>query len=55
MSNVTRLPPHAKIIPVEADISISQRDEFDQAVINIIAGERLWMDELDRDVTGSRT
>jgi hypothetical protein len=50
MSNVTRLPPHAKTIHVEADIPTSQRDEFDRAVIDIIAGERPRMDALDRDV-----
>jgi len=50
MSNVTRLPPHAKIIHVEAEIPISQRDEFNRAVIDIIAGERPRMDALDRDV-----
>jgi hypothetical protein len=50
MSNVTRLPPHAKTIHVEAEIPISQRDEFNRAVIDIIAGERPRMDALDRDV-----
>lgn len=51
MSNVTRLPPHAKTIHVEADIPISQSDEFDRAMVDIIAGERPRMDALDRDVT----
>lgn len=51
MSNVTRLPPHAKTIHVEAEIPISQRDEFERAIVDIIAGERPRMDTLDRDVT----
>jgi hypothetical protein len=33
MSNVTRLPPFAKTIHVEAEIPISQRDEFDRAMV----------------------
>jgi hypothetical protein len=51
MSNVTRLPPHPKTIRVEAEIPISQRDEFERAIVDIIAGERPRMDTLDRDVT----
>lgn len=50
MSNVTRLPPHPKSVHVEADIPISQRDEFERAIVDIIAGERPRMDALDRDV-----
>jgi hypothetical protein len=34
---------------VEADIPISQRDEFDQAMIGIVAGERPRMEALERD------
>ncbi|MGO9933453.1 MAG: hypothetical protein ACLPV8_16810 [Steroidobacteraceae bacterium] len=40
MSNVTRLPPHANTVHVEADIPISQRDEFERAIVDIVAGER---------------
>jgi hypothetical protein len=50
MSNVTRLPPHAKTVHVEADTPISQRDEFERALVDIIAGERPRMDALDRDI-----
>jgi hypothetical protein len=50
MSNVTRLPPFAKTVHVEADIPVSQRDEFDRAMIEIVAGERPRMDALNRDV-----
>jgi hypothetical protein len=52
MSNVTRLPPFSKTIHVEADIPIGQRDEFDRAMIEIVAGERPRMDALDRDLAG---
>jgi hypothetical protein len=50
MSNVTRLPPHPKTVHVEAEIPISQRDEFERAIVDIIAGERPRMDALDRDL-----
>ena len=50
MSNVTRLPPHPKTVRVEAEIPVSQRDEFERAVVEIITGERPRMDALDRDV-----
>jgi len=50
MSNVTRLPPFSKTVHVEADIPVSQRDEFERAVVDIVAGERPRMDALDRDV-----
>lgn len=33
MSNVTRLPPHPKTVRVEAEIPVSQRDEFERAVV----------------------
>jgi hypothetical protein len=49
MSNVTRLPPHSRTLHVEADIPTTQRDEFDQAIIDIIAGKRPRMDALIRD------
>jgi hypothetical protein len=55
MSNVTRLPPHAKTIHVEAEIPISQRDEFERAVVEIVAGERPRMDALDRDLAAIKT
>lgn len=53
MSNVTHLPPHAKTIHVEAEIPVSQRDEFERAIVDIIAGERPRMDALDRDVVAT--
>jgi len=34
---------------VEAQIPISQRDEFERAMVEIVAGERPRMDALDRD------
>jgi hypothetical protein len=52
MSNVTRLPPHPKTARVEVEIPISKRDEFERAVVGIIAGERPRVDALDRDVAG---
>jgi hypothetical protein len=55
MSNVTRLPPFPKIIHVEADIPVSQRGEFDQAMVEIVAGERPRMDALDRDLAAIKT
>jgi hypothetical protein len=55
MSNVTRLPPFAKTVHVEADIPISQRDEFERAMIEIVAGERPRMDALDRDVAAIKS
>ena len=50
MSNVTRLPPFAKTVHVEVEIPISQRDEFERAMIQIAAGDRPRMDALDRDL-----
>ena len=50
MSNVTRLPPFPKSVHVEADIPISQRDEFERAIVEIVAGARPRLDALDRDV-----
>jgi hypothetical protein len=44
MSNVTRLPPFSKTVHVGAEIPISQRDEFERAVVDIVAGERPRMD-----------
>ena len=53
MSNVTRLPPFAKTVRVEAEIPVSQRDEFERAIIDIVAGERPRMDTLDRDLAAN--
>jgi hypothetical protein len=50
MSNVTQLPPVAKTVHVEADIAVSQRDEFARAMIEIVAGERPRMNALDRNL-----
>jgi hypothetical protein len=50
MSNITRLPPFAKTVHVEADIPVSQRDEIDRAMIEIVAGGRPRMDAMDRDL-----
>ena len=55
MSNVTRLPPFPKTVHVEAEIPVSQRDEFDRAMIEIIAGERPRMDAMDRDLAAIKT
>ena len=55
MSNVTRLPPHPKTVHVETDIPISQRDEFERAIVDIVAGERPRMDALDRDLAAIKT
>ena len=55
MSNVTRLPPFAKTVHVEAEIPVSQRDEFERAIIDIVAGERPRMDALDRDLAAIKT
>jgi hypothetical protein len=50
VGNITRLPPFAKTVRVEADIPVSQRDEFERAMIEIVAGERSRMDALDREL-----
>jgi len=55
MSNVTRLPPFSKTVHVEADIPTNQRDEFERAMIEIVAGERPRMDALDRDLAQIKT
>src|ERR1022692_227288 len=55
MSNVMRLAPFPKMAHVEADIPISHRDEFERAIVDIIAGERPRMDELDRGLAGIKT
>jgi hypothetical protein len=55
MSNITRLPPFSKTVHVEADIPVSQRDEFERAIVDIVAGERPRMDALDRDFAAIRT
>ncbi|MGC2460438.1 MAG: hypothetical protein WA446_05580 [Steroidobacteraceae bacterium] len=49
--NITRLPPSKRTIHVEAEIPISRRDEFDRAMVEIVAGERPRMDALVRDKT----
>jgi hypothetical protein len=54
MSNVTQLPPFSKTVHVEAEIPVSQRDEFERAIIDIVAGERPRMDALDRDLAAIR-
>ena len=50
MNNITRLPPFAKTVRVEADIPVSQLDEFERTMTTLAAGERPRMDALDRDV-----
>jgi hypothetical protein len=55
MSNITRLPPSSKTVHVEADIPVSQRDEFERAIIDIVAGARPRMDALDRDLAAIKT
>lgn len=50
MSNITRLPPFQKQVHVEADIPISQVDEFDKMMVALRAGDRPRMDTLERDV-----
>ncbi|MGO9719486.1 MAG: hypothetical protein ACLP0B_05115 [Steroidobacteraceae bacterium] len=55
MSNVTRLPPFPKTVHVEAEIPVSQRDEFERAIVDIVAGERPRMDALDRDLAAIKT
>jgi hypothetical protein len=40
MSKVTRLPPYSRMFHVEADIPVGRRDEFERAIVEIIAGER---------------
>jgi hypothetical protein len=40
MSNITRLPPLTDTIHVEADIPRTRRDEFEQAMREILAGQR---------------
>lgn len=55
MTKITRLPPSKKTIHVEAEIPISQRDEFDRAMMEIVAGERPRMDVLVRDEASIHT
>jgi len=50
MSSVTRLLPFAKTVRAEADIPISQRDEFERAIVDIIAGECPRTDALVQDL-----
>jgi hypothetical protein len=53
--SITRLPPSKKTIHVEAEIPISQRDEFDRAMVEIVAGERPRMDAMVRDEASIHT
>jgi hypothetical protein len=55
MSKVTQLPPFAKTVHVEAYIPISQRDEFERAIVDIVAGERPRMDAFDRDLAAIKS
>src|ERR1039457_3349312 len=51
--NTTHLPP-STMIHVEAQIPLSQRDEFNRAILEITAGARPRMDALERDLTALR-
>jgi len=42
-------PPSPKTVHVEADVPASQLDEFERAVVEIVAGERPRMDALERE------
>jgi hypothetical protein len=55
MSNVTRLPPFPMTVHVQAEIPVSQRDEFERALVDIIAGERPRMDTMDRDLAAIKS
>lgn len=49
---VTQFPPRqppSKTVHVEANIPASQLDEFERAIVEIVAGERPRMDELVHD------
>jgi hypothetical protein len=49
MSNIMRLPPFSKTVHVEAEIPVSQRDEFERAMIDIVAGSGCgWMSWIAR-------
>jgi hypothetical protein len=50
MSDRPPIPPHIKTVLVNAQIPVTQRDEFERAMIEIIAGERPRMDALERDL-----
>jgi hypothetical protein len=52
MSYVTRLPSFAKTAHVEADIPISQPDEFERTIVDSTPGEHPRTDALDRDLAG---
>jgi Thioesterase domain len=47
--NITRLPPSKKTVQVQAEIPISQRDEFDRTMMGIVAGERPRMNAMVLD------
>jgi hypothetical protein len=51
ISNVTRLPPFSQSVHVEAEIPVSPRDEFERAIVDIVAGAHPRMDALDRPAT----
>jgi hypothetical protein len=52
--NTTHLPP-SKMIHMEARIPLSQRDEFNRAILEITAGARPRMDALERDLTAIKS
>jgi hypothetical protein len=44
--DITRLPPSKRTVHLEAKFPITQRDDFDLAMVEIAAGERSRMDAL---------
>ncbi len=52
MGKITRLPPHAKTIHVEADLPASQRDEFERAIALDTALSNACLDYLNYDRLG---
>ena len=52
--NITHLPP-SKMIHVEAQIPLGQRDEFNRAILEITAGARPRMDALERDLAAIKS
>jgi len=52
--NITHLPS-SRMIHVEADIPLTQRDEFNRAISEINAGARPRMDALERDLAAIRS
>lgn len=51
MGNNPPMAPHIKKVTVEVQIPATQRDELEQALIEIIAGERPRMDALEEDMS----